>query len=113
MFFLNSKLICFSLINYFSLQALEEEEKKCMNSMENLLELLSGLFSSAVVKAYPDIPEVTVPITTSSAPQFGDYQCNAAMPIAQILKGQGIHNLHCSFWFFLLRPKQLDSMSQF
>lgn len=59
------------------------------NTMESLRESLSDVFTKAIVQAYPDVPDPPVPLTTSSSPQFGDYQCNAAMPIAQILKAQG------------------------
>ncbi|XP_054273289.1 arginine--tRNA ligase, cytoplasmic-like [Macrosteles quadrilineatus] len=69
---------------------LEEKEKSAGDTMENILDSLSQLFISAVARAYPDIPDPPVPLTTSSAPQFGDYQCNAAMPITQLLKAQGI-----------------------
>lgn len=69
---------------------MEEEKKNSLqNTMESLLESLSDLFTKAIVQAYPDIPDPPVPLTTSTSAQFGDYQCNAAMPIAQLLKGQG------------------------
>ncbi|XP_046667121.1 arginine--tRNA ligase, cytoplasmic-like isoform X2 [Homalodisca vitripennis] len=68
----------------------EEKEKISQNTMESLLNSLTDVFTKAVCKAYPDVPDPPVPLTTSSSAQFGDYQCNAAMPIAQLLKGQGI-----------------------
>lgn len=66
-----------------------EREKSSQNTMESLLESLADLFTTAVGTAYPDIPDAPVPLSVSGSSQFGDYQCNAAMPIAQLLKGQG------------------------
>lgn len=72
-------------------QAVEEEKEKSAGStMESLLDSLKEVFQCAVASAYPDVPDPPVPLTTSSAAQFGDYQCNAAMPISQLLKAQGI-----------------------
>lgn len=62
--------------------------------MESLLESLVELFATAVNTAYPDVPDAPVPLAVSGSSQFGDYQCNAAMPIAQLLKGQGMYYIH-------------------
>lgn len=77
-----------------------EREKSSQNTMESLLESLADLFTTAVGTAYPDIPDAPVPLSVSGSSQFGDYQCNAAMPIAQLLKGQGEYNKNCQchFW---------------
>lgn len=78
-----------------------EREKSSKNTMESLLESLTELFTTAVSSAYPDVPDAPVPLSVSGSSQFGDYQCNAAMPIAQLLKGQGEYseNHQCQlFW---------------
>lgn len=51
-------------------------------------ELLRQLFVHSVKSAYPDVPESTVTLTPAG-PKFGDYQCNAALPICQRLKASG------------------------
>ncbi|XP_063233357.1 arginine--tRNA ligase, cytoplasmic [Bacillus rossius redtenbacheri] len=55
--------------------------------MKDVHRTLHELFSGAVAAAFPDLPEAPCPIVTSS---FCDYQCNAAMPISQLLKAQGV-----------------------
>lgn len=82
-------------------QAIEEESKKCpgkrkldQDKGENRLltsprELLTNAFIQAVSKAYPDVPSSVVTLTPTSNLKFGDYQCNAAMPICQQLKAAG------------------------
>ncbi|KAK7580408.1 hypothetical protein V9T40_001037 [Parthenolecanium corni] len=52
-------------------------------------ELLTNSFIRAVSKAYPEVPSSVVTLTPTSNPKFGDYQCNAAMPICQQLKAAG------------------------
>ena len=74
------------------LQACEEQESKSGScgevSMGSIQEELTALFRKAVEAAFPDVPDVNVPVVPS--PKFGDYQCNAAMQLSQLLKGQGI-----------------------
>ncbi|GLG93400.1 Probable arginine--tRNA ligase, cytoplasmic [Gryllus bimaculatus] len=52
------------------------------------LQILLALFSSAITKAFPDLPDP--PIVVALSPKFGDYQCNSALPISKLLKSQGI-----------------------
>ncbi|XP_075234575.1 arginine--tRNA ligase-like protein isoform X2 [Lycorma delicatula] len=56
-------------------------------SLENRLR---SIFVEATKKTFPDLPDYPVPLTLTNFEKFGDYQCNAAMPISQILKSQGI-----------------------
>lgn len=55
--------------------------------MPSVLDKLVQTFSQAVQDAYPDVPDT--PIDVSLSPRFGDYQCNSALKISQLLKGQG------------------------
>ncbi|KAF4529245.1 hypothetical protein B566_EDAN017703, partial [Ephemera danica] len=75
-------------------QAIEKEKGVKNQTMEpqsnSILETLTQLFTCAVAKAFPDLPDPPAIIIPSTSPKFGDYQCNSAMPICQMLKGQGI-----------------------
>lgn len=83
------------------MQAIVEESKKGQEKRKSdqesdddqlLLsprELLTNSFIRAVSKAYPEVPSSVVTLTPTSNPKFGDYQCNAAMPICQQLKAAG------------------------
>ncbi|XP_026495942.1 arginine--tRNA ligase, cytoplasmic [Vanessa tameamea] len=65
-----------------------------INSIEGticILDELKNVFESAIVSAYPSLENPPVVITLSgNNPKFGDYQCNSAMPISQILKSKNI-----------------------
>ncbi|PSN46081.1 Arginine--tRNA ligase, partial [Blattella germanica] len=74
-------------------RACEDQESKSKSyggvvKMESIQKVLTDLFSKAVEAAFPDVPDVGVPVVPSQ--KFGDYQCNAAMQLSQLLKGQGI-----------------------
>jgi arginyl-tRNA synthetase len=56
--------------------------------MQSIQEELVRTFTKAVEAAFPDVPDIGVPVVPSS--KFGDYQCNAAMQLSQLLKAQGI-----------------------
>ncbi|XP_022130022.2 arginine--tRNA ligase, cytoplasmic [Pieris rapae] len=52
---------------------------------------LKKIFTIAIQSAYPDLEDLPVVITLSgNNPKFGDYQCNSAMPISQLLKAKNI-----------------------
>ena len=53
-----------------------------------MLKHLSEVFTAAINAAYPSLPSAPIVITESTKAAFGDYQCNSAMPIAQMLKAQ-------------------------
>jgi len=57
-------------------------------NMPSIVDLLTDLFSDAVSQAYPDLPDAPCPVTASA--KQGDYQFNGAMPIAGLLKAQGV-----------------------
>uniref|UniRef100_A0A131YTL5 Probable arginine--tRNA ligase, cytoplasmic n=1 Tax=Rhipicephalus appendiculatus TaxID=34631 RepID=A0A131YTL5_RHIAP len=70
-------------------RSVEEEEAKGGKFMECPRECLLKLFVHAVRTAFPDVQEPLVPVLPSTNDKFGDYQCNAAMPLSQALKKAG------------------------
>lgn len=69
-------------------QSISEEEAKRETQMTNVLGVVGALFRSAIRKAYPSFTQ-TQDIVQRSA-KFGDYQCVAAMPIANV-SGWSVH----------------------
>jgi arginyl-tRNA synthetase len=55
--------------------------------LQSIQEELVRTFADAIEVAFPDVPYDAVPVVPSS--KFGDYQCNAAMQLSQLLKAQG------------------------
>lgn len=55
----------------------------------SILGALQKYFEVAIQRAYPDLSDAPVVVTVSGNSKFGDYQCNSAMPIAQLLKNKG------------------------
>lgn len=55
-----------------------------------MLKYLNEVFSSAIQAAYPALSNAPTVITDSTKPQFGDYQCNSAMQVSQLLKAQNV-----------------------
>jgi arginyl-tRNA synthetase len=58
--------------------------------MVSILNHLSEIFTTAIRCAYPSLPSAPIVITESTKANFGDYQCNSAMPICQLLKAEGV-----------------------
>lgn len=54
--------------------------------MININSRLQEVFGCAIKAAYPDLENPPLIVTPSQQPKFGDYQCNSAMGISQILK---------------------------
>ncbi|CAK1587144.1 unnamed protein product [Parnassius mnemosyne] len=65
-----------------------------INSIEGtvcILDELKNVFEIAITSAYPDLDDPPLVITLSgNNPKFGDYQCNSAMPISQLLKAKNV-----------------------
>nr|XP_021189747.2 arginine--tRNA ligase, cytoplasmic [Helicoverpa armigera] len=65
-----------------------------VNSVEGnicLVDELKNIFEVAIRSAYPDLKDPPVVITLSgNNPKFGDYQCNSAMAISQMLKANNV-----------------------
>lgn len=65
-----------------------------INSIEGsicVLDELKNVFEIAITSAYPFLEDPPIVISLSgNNPKFGDYQCNSAMPISQILKSKNV-----------------------
>ncbi|KAF5285027.1 hypothetical protein FQR65_LT02339 [Abscondita terminalis] len=58
--------------------------------MDTVQENLVDIFTKAIAAAFPDLPDPPVVIALSgNNPKFGDYQCNSALPIANMYKQSG------------------------
>lgn len=57
--------------------------------MQSITDILTELFSMAITSACPDITDPPVVIALSANPKFKDYQCNSALPLANIYKQLG------------------------
>ncbi|KAF7249021.1 Arginine--tRNA ligase, cytoplasmic [Varanus komodoensis] len=68
-------------------KSLEEERNrgKPSKGMININNRLQEIFAAAIKSAYPDLENPPLAVTPSQQPRFGDYQCNSAMSISQIL----------------------------
>lgn len=56
----------------------------------SVMDYLKEKFKKAILKAYPNLPDVPVVITVSNNSKFNDYQCNSAMPVSKTLKETGV-----------------------
>ncbi|XP_014341501.1 arginine--tRNA ligase, cytoplasmic isoform X2 [Latimeria chalumnae] len=57
--------------------------------MININNRLQKLFGDAIKATYPDMENPPLAVTPSQQPKFGDYQCNSAMAVGQMLKQKG------------------------
>lgn len=56
-----------------------------------ILDELKNIFYVAINSAYPDLEDPPIQISLSgNNPKFGDYQCNSAMQISQLLKAKNV-----------------------
>ncbi|XP_059048669.1 arginine--tRNA ligase, cytoplasmic [Achroia grisella] len=56
-----------------------------------VLDELKNVFEAAITSTYPDLVDPPIVITLSgNNPKFGDYQCNSAMAISQLLKAKNV-----------------------
>ena len=54
--------------------------------MTNCQFTLNELFKKAIVLTFPDLPDAPVIVQASQSDRFGDYQCNSAMAINQVIQ---------------------------
>ncbi|XP_032995734.1 arginine--tRNA ligase, cytoplasmic [Lacerta agilis] len=68
-------------------KSLQEERSRSKPSkgMININSCLQDIFGVAIKAAYPDLENPPLLVTPSQQSKFGDYQCNSAMSITQIL----------------------------
>lgn len=65
-------------------QAFEDEDKKIVTHMRDIVQILRLYCTFAVNKAYPEAPPVPVQVTQATNVKFGDYQCNVAPRLAGV-----------------------------
>ncbi|XP_053321328.1 arginine--tRNA ligase, cytoplasmic [Spea bombifrons] len=71
-------------------KSLQEEKNKSCKSMININVQLQEIFGKAIRTAYPELENPPLAVTPSQQPKFGDYQCNSAMAMTQMLKAKDI-----------------------
>lgn len=67
-------------------KSFEEEKNRSVKSMININVQLQEIFGRAIKAAFPELENAPLAVTPNQQPKFGDYQCNSAMAITQILK---------------------------
>uniref|UniRef100_A0A667FXX4 Arginine--tRNA ligase, cytoplasmic n=1 Tax=Lynx canadensis TaxID=61383 RepID=A0A667FXX4_LYNCA len=67
-------------------RSLQAERTRPTKNMININSRLQEVFGCAIKAAYPDLENPPLIVTPSQQPKFGDYQCNSAMGISQMLK---------------------------
>uniref|UniRef100_A0A2I3SX61 Arginine--tRNA ligase, cytoplasmic n=1 Tax=Pan troglodytes TaxID=9598 RepID=A0A2I3SX61_PANTR len=67
-------------------KSLQAERNKPTKNMINIISRLQEVFGHAIKAAYPDLENPPLLVTPSQQAKFGDYQCNSAMGISQMLK---------------------------
>jgi len=63
----------------------ETEMSSAGDHMVNMLTTLMSVFEQGIRAAFPNIM-VAVVVTPAAQEKFGDYQCNSAMNIAQVVR---------------------------
>uniref|UniRef100_A0A674PNC0 Arginine--tRNA ligase, cytoplasmic n=1 Tax=Takifugu rubripes TaxID=31033 RepID=A0A674PNC0_TAKRU len=76
----------FNILN----RALQEERTRCGHSMLNISQRLQEIFGLAIRTSYPELENPPLALAPNQQPKFGDYQCNSAMAMAQMLKAKGM-----------------------
>ncbi|KAJ7997060.1 hypothetical protein DPEC_G00225000 [Dallia pectoralis] len=71
-------------------RSLQEERSQCSKTMMNINQRLQEIFGEAMRSAYPDLEDPPLAVTPNQQAKFGDYQCNSAMAMAQIMKSKGL-----------------------
>jgi len=66
------------------MQSIEAEEERAGDYMVNVVTTLMSVFEYGIHAAFPDV-SVAVVVTPAAQEKFGDYQCNSAMNIAQVI----------------------------
>ncbi|XP_028397434.1 arginine--tRNA ligase, cytoplasmic-like [Dendronephthya gigantea] len=69
-------------------KSISNETSQSSKYTANLLGELKNIFTSAISHSFPDVDTVAA-LSKSTSEKFGDYQCNNAMAISQVLKSQG------------------------
>uniref|UniRef100_A0A3Q2UJH5 Arginine--tRNA ligase, cytoplasmic n=1 Tax=Fundulus heteroclitus TaxID=8078 RepID=A0A3Q2UJH5_FUNHE len=70
-------------------RSLQEETTHCGKSMLNINQRLQDVFGEAIRASFPELDDPPLAVTPNQQAKFGDYQCNSAMAMAQMLKARG------------------------
>ncbi|CAF89939.1 unnamed protein product, partial [Tetraodon nigroviridis] len=76
----------FNILN----RALQEERTRCGHAMVNINQRLQEVFGLAIRTSFPELENPPLALAPNQQPKFGDYQCNSAMAMAQMLKAKGV-----------------------
>ncbi|KAM6907260.1 arginine--tRNA ligase, cytoplasmic [Xenentodon cancila] len=71
-------------------RSLQEEAPHCSASMVNINQRLQEIFGEAIRVSCPELDNPPLAVTPNQQAKFGDYQCNSAMAMAQMLKAKGV-----------------------
>lgn len=71
-------------------RSLQEERSQSSKTMININQRLQEIFGEAIRAACPDLDNPPLAVTPNQQAKFGDYQCNSAMALAQMLKCKGV-----------------------
>jgi len=66
------------------MQSIQAEDEKARDCMVNIVTTLMSVFERGIRAAFPGVL-VAVVVTPAVQEKFGDYQCNSAMNIAQVI----------------------------
>ncbi|XP_063784302.1 arginine--tRNA ligase, cytoplasmic isoform X2 [Pseudophryne corroboree] len=69
-------------------KSIQEEKNKSVKSMLNINAHLQEIFGRAIRAAYPELENAPLAVTPNQQLKFGDYQCNSAMAMTQMLKAR-------------------------
>ncbi|XP_047234279.1 arginine--tRNA ligase, cytoplasmic [Girardinichthys multiradiatus] len=70
-------------------RSLQEETTHYSKSMLNIIQRLQDVFGEAIRTSFPELDNPPLAVTPNQQAKFGDYQCNSAMAMAQMLKAKG------------------------
>lgn len=70
-------------------KSLQEEMSKNGKTMLNINQRLQQVFGEAISTAYPYLENPPLAVTPNQQAKFGDYQCNSAMAMSQMMKAKG------------------------
>ncbi|XP_073335980.1 arginine--tRNA ligase, cytoplasmic [Pagrus major] len=71
-------------------RGLQEERPQCSQAMLNINQRLQEIFGDAIRAACPELDNPPLVVAPNQQAKFGDYQCNSAMAMAQMLKAKGM-----------------------
>uniref|UniRef100_A0A8C9WDT1 Arginine--tRNA ligase, cytoplasmic n=1 Tax=Scleropages formosus TaxID=113540 RepID=A0A8C9WDT1_SCLFO len=73
----------------YRLNILKRQSNQFNKNMLNINQHLQKLFGDAIRMAFPDLQNPPLSVAPSQQGRFGDYQCNSAMAMAQMMKANG------------------------